>query len=119
MRDTEQKTVWTCARCDRTRVRIGEMDPRKSGWALTSFTAGTMVRNGCSYHYQRHVTRATAWTPVTTARGFPQPGVDVPFIVSTAVWPIAILGSVSLGAGLAWPGYRLWRTPAASDLLPS
>ena len=28
----EQKTVWTCARCGRTRVRIGEMDPRKSGF---------------------------------------------------------------------------------------
>ena len=30
----EQKTVWTCARCGRTRVRIGEMDPRKSGWGF-------------------------------------------------------------------------------------
>jgi hypothetical protein len=28
----EQKTVWTCTRCGRTRVRIGEMDPRRSGW---------------------------------------------------------------------------------------
>jgi hypothetical protein len=26
---------------------------------------------------------------------------------------------VSLGAGLAWPGYRLWHTPAASDVLVS
>jgi hypothetical protein len=26
--------------------------------ALTSFTAWTMVRSGCSYHYQRHVTGA-------------------------------------------------------------
>ncbi len=32
----EQKTVWTCARCGRTRVRIGEMDPRKSGWGFGS-----------------------------------------------------------------------------------
>jgi hypothetical protein len=31
-------------------------------------------------------------------------------LVSTAAWPIAILGSVSLGAGLAWVGYRLWHT---------
>jgi hypothetical protein len=30
--DNEQKTVWTCARCGRTRVRIGEMDPRRTGW---------------------------------------------------------------------------------------
>jgi hypothetical protein len=39
-------------------------------------------------------------------------------LVSTA-WPIAILGCVSLGAGLAWPGYRLWQKPAASNLLLS
>jgi hypothetical protein len=39
-------------------------------------------------------------------------------LISTAAWPVAVLGSVSLGAGLAWPGYRLWRTPAASDSLP-
>src|SRR5215211_4163393 len=41
-------------------------------------------------------------------------GFGIAQLVSTA-WPIAILGSVSLGAGLAWPGYRLWHTPAASD----
>jgi hypothetical protein len=40
-------------------------------------------------------------------------------LVSTAAWPIAILGSASLGAGLGWPGYRLWRTPAASDVVVS
>ena len=40
-------------------------------------------------------------------------------LVSPALWPIAVVGSVSLGAGLAWPGYRLWRTPAASDQSPS
>jgi hypothetical protein len=32
---------------------------------------------------------------------------------SPALWLIAILGSVSLGAGLGWPGYLLWRAPAA------
>ena len=45
-------------------------------------------------------------------------GLGISVLVSTAAWPAAILGSVSLGAGLAWPGYRLWRTPAASDSLP-
>ena len=38
--------------------------------------------------------------------------------VSPAIWLIAILGSVSLGAGLAWAGHRLWRTPATSDQPP-
>jgi hypothetical protein len=46
-------------------------------------------------------------------------GFEIAPLVSTAAWPIAILGSVSLGAGLAWPGYRLWHTPVASNLAPS
>ena len=46
-------------------------------------------------------------------------GFGIAQLVSTAAWPIAILGSVSLGAGLAWPGYQLWHTPAASYLLLS
>jgi hypothetical protein len=29
--------------------------------------------------------------------------------VSPAWWSVAIFGSVALGAGLAWPGYRLWQ----------
>jgi hypothetical protein len=33
--------------------------------------------------------------------------------VSPALWTIAILGSVALGAGLAWPGYQLWQKPAS------
>ena len=31
--------------------------------------------------------------------------------VSPALWIFAILGSVALGAGLAWPGYQLWHKP--------
>jgi hypothetical protein len=46
-------------------------------------------------------------------------GFGIAQLVSTAAWPIAILGSASLGAGLAWPGHRLWHTPAASDVLAS
>ena len=33
--------------------------------------------------------------------------------VSPALWIIAILGSVALGAGLALPGYQLWQRPAS------
>jgi hypothetical protein len=59
------------------------------------------------------------WSGVLVAMGAPAHllGFGIAQLVSTAAWPIAILGSVSLGAGLAWPGYRLWRTPAGSDLL--
>jgi hypothetical protein len=61
------------------------------------------------------------WSGVLVAVGAPAHllGFGIAQLVSTAAWPIAILGSVSLGAGLAWPGYRLWRTPAASDVLAS
>ena len=37
-------------------------------------------------------------------------GFGVAQLVSPSLWPIAVVGSVILGAGLAWPGYRLWHT---------
>jgi hypothetical protein len=59
------------------------------------------------------------WAGVLVAAGAPAHlvGFGVAQLVSTAAWPIAILGSVSLGAGLGWPGYRLWRTPVAPDVV--
>lgn len=36
-------------------------------------------------------------------------------LVSTALWPVAVLGAASLAAGLAWPGLRLGRTGAAGQ----
>ena len=61
------------------------------------------------------------WSGVLVAVGAPAHllGFGIAQLVSTAAWPIAILGSVSLGAGLAWPGYRLWRAPTASDVVVS
>lgn len=61
------------------------------------------------------------WSGVLVALGAPAHllGFGIAQLVSTAAWPIAILGSVSLGAGLAWPGYRLWRAPTASDVVVS
>jgi hypothetical protein len=61
------------------------------------------------------------WSGVLVAVGAPAHllGFGMAQLVSTAAWPIAILGSVSLGAGLAWVGYRLWHMPAASDVLGS
>jgi hypothetical protein len=61
------------------------------------------------------------WCGILVAVGAPAHllGFGIAQLVWTAAWPIAILGSVSLGAGLGWPGYRLWHTPAASDVLVS
>jgi hypothetical protein len=58
------------------------------------------------------------WAGVLVAVGAPAHllGFGIAQLVSTAAWPIAILDSVSLAAGLAWAGYRLWHTPAASDV---
>jgi hypothetical protein len=52
------------------------------------------------------------WSGALVAMGAPAHllGFGMAQLVSTAAWPIAILGSASLGAGLAWPGYRLWHT---------
>jgi hypothetical protein len=52
------------------------------------------------------------WSGVLVALGAPTHllGFGIAQLVSTAAWPIAILGSASLGAGLAWPGDRLWHT---------
>jgi hypothetical protein len=61
------------------------------------------------------------WSGWLVAVGAPSHllGFGVAQLVSTAAWAIAILGSVSLGAGLAWSGYPLGHTPAASDVLLS
>ena len=61
------------------------------------------------------------WSGVLVAVGAPAHllGFGIAQLVSTAAWPIAILGGVSLGAGLAWRGPRLWHAPAASDVLVS
>ena len=40
-------------------------------------------------------------------------GLGLAQTVSPTLWSFAILGSVALGAGLAWPGYRLWQKPAS------
>jgi hypothetical protein len=61
------------------------------------------------------------WAGILVAVGAPAHllGLGISLLVSTAAWPVAILGSVSLGLGLGWSGYRMWRAPAASDFLVS
>jgi len=61
------------------------------------------------------------WPGVFVAVGAPAHllGLGISVLVSTAAWPFAILGSVSLGLGLGWSGYRMWRAPAVSDSLAS
>jgi hypothetical protein len=39
--------------------------------------------------------------------------------VSPALWTVAVLGSVALGAGLGWPGYRIWQPRRPDPLSPA
>ena len=39
-------------------------------------------------------------------------GFATAYLVSSALWTIAVIGSAALGGGLAWAGYRMWRQPA-------
>jgi hypothetical protein len=61
------------------------------------------------------------WCGVLVAVGAPAHllGFGIAQLVTTAAWPIAILGSVCLGVGLGWAGYRLWQTPTARDVVAS
>jgi hypothetical protein len=63
------------------------------------------------------------WAGVLVAVGAPAHllglGISLLVLVSTAAWPVAILGSMSLGLRSGWSGYRMWRAPAASDVLVS
>jgi hypothetical protein len=61
------------------------------------------------------------WSGVLVALGAPAHllGFGIAQLVTTAAWPIAILGSGCLGAGLGWAGYRLWQRPTASDVVGS
>ena len=54
------------------------------------------------------------WSGVLVPVGAPAHllGFGITQLVSTAAWPIAIVGSVSLDAGLAWAGYRQWQNRA-------
>jgi threonine dehydrogenase-like Zn-dependent dehydrogenase len=56
------------------------------------------------------------WSGVLVAVGAPAHllGFGIAQLVSTTAWPIAILGSVCLGAGLGWAGCRLRQTPTAA-----
>jgi hypothetical protein len=39
-------------------------------------------------------------------------GLALSQLVAPGLWAVAVLGGGALGAGLAWPGYRIWQHPA-------
>jgi hypothetical protein len=88
-----------------------------NGLAAIAFMIGYVV-------FGIAMTRAAPWLPrlagILVAVGAPVHllGFGLAQLVSPALWPIAVLGSISLGAGLAWLGYRLWHAPTASQPSP-
>jgi hypothetical protein len=60
------------------------------------------------------------WCGVLVAGGAPVHllGFGLAQLVSPAIWPVAVLGSICLGAGLAWPGYRMWQPGGTGARLP-
>jgi hypothetical protein len=78
-----------------------------NGFAVIGFVAGYAVF-GIAIIRSGSIPRAAG---ILVAMGAPAYllGAGIAQLVSPAVWTVAVLGSVSLGVGLAWPGYRLWQ----------
>jgi len=82
-----------------------------NGLAAIAFVFGYILAG-----IQMTRTTATRTCGILVAVGAPAHllGFGMSQLLSPTLWPIAVIGSISLGAGLAWAGHRLWRTGAAA-----
>lgn len=80
-----------------------------NGFAAVGFIAGYVIL-GISIATSRVFPR---WSGVLIAVGAPVHlvGFGVAQLASPALWFVAVLGSLALGSGLAWCGYRMWAEP--------
>lgn len=80
-----------------------------NGFAAGGFIAGYVIL-GISIATSRAFPR---WSGVLIAVGAPVHlvGAGVAQLGSPALWFVAVLGSLALGSGLAWCGYRMWAEP--------
>lgn len=80
-----------------------------NGFAAVGFIAGYVIL-GISIATSRVFPR---WSGILIAVGAPVHlvGFGVAQLASPALWFVAVLGSVALGSGLAWCGYRMWAEP--------
>ena len=81
-----------------------------SGFAAIGFMAG-FVTLGIAVARSNFV--VPRWSGFLMAAGAPLHlvGFGIAQLGSPSLWFVAILGSVVLGAGLAWSGYRMWAKP--------
>ncbi|MGI8514040.1 MAG: hypothetical protein ACR2NT_02675 [Acidimicrobiia bacterium] len=80
-----------------------------NGFAAVGFMAGYVIL-GISIAKSRVFPRSSG---ILIAVGAPAHlvGFGVAQLASPALWFVAVLGSLALGSGLAWCGYRMWVKP--------
>ena len=80
-----------------------------NAFAVVGFIAGFGIL-GVSMARSRVIPR---WSGILVAVGAPLflVGAAIALLVSPTFWFVTILGSLALGSGLAWSGYRMWANP--------
>lgn len=80
-----------------------------NGFAVVGFIAGFVIL-GMAVARSRVFARRSG---ILMAVGAPTHlvGAGIALLGSPAFWFVAILGSLALGSGLAWSGYRMWAKP--------
>jgi len=60
------------------------------------------------------------WSGILMEVGAPSylVGFGIAQLASSAFWFVAVLGSLFLGSGLAWSGYRMWVNPGLAGTTP-
>jgi hypothetical protein len=82
-----------------------------NGFAVIGFLAGFVIF-GVAIARTSTLPR---WSGILVAVGAPSflVGSAIALVVSPAFWFVGVLGSLVLGSGLAWSGYRMWAKPEA------
>ncbi len=80
-----------------------------NGFAAVGFMAGFVIL-GIAMARSRVYPR---WSGICIAVGAPSYllGFGIALLASPAFWFVPVLGSLVLGSGLAWSGYRMWAKP--------
>lgn len=82
-----------------------------NGFAVIGFLAGFVVFGVA----MARTTTLPRWSGILVAVGAPLylVGGAIALLVSPAFWFMGVLGSLVLGSGLVWSGYRMWAKPEA------
>ena len=80
-----------------------------NGFAVVGFLAGFVIFGVAI----ARISTLPRWSGILVAVGAPSflVGGAIALLVSPAFWFVGVLGSLLLGLGLAWCGYRMWARP--------